>query len=352
MNTKSVLKNFIRRSNYAFSPRKMVIEITQDCNLNCPMCPRKFNKITGESMPVEKFKYILKELQMLKQITIIGQGEPLMHPNIFEILNLGKSKNIEFTMVTNGTLLSEENINKLNGVSSIEVSIDSPDSEGYKKIRGASLELVLKNLKKLKQLKKDIYLRVQGVIMEDNIEDLPGFVALTKSVNADELCLFYLIAFSQDNDKWKSEKFKSLNAKLQMTKNLAEKEGVKFIATPLLQKPRVCSEPWFRPRITLNGDIYPCCYIYITSRSTWQEWHYGDRLDVPQFKYKMGNIFKDSFKKVWNGSDYRLLRKTVRKFDDHCLLKPEEINKRRRGIDPKGKFSYCKNCLFKQNRAC
>jgi len=352
MNTKSVLKNIIRHSNYAFSPHRAVIEITQDCNLNCPMCPRKFNKITGESMPLERFKYILKELPMLKQVTILGQGEPLMHPNIFEILNFGKSKNIEFTMVTNGTLLSEENINKLNGVSSIEVSIDSPDPEGYKKIRGANLELVLKNLKGLKQLKKDIYLRVQGIIMEENIVDLPKFITLAKNINANELCLFYLIAFSQDNDRWKSEKFKNLNAQLEITRHLAEKEKVKLVATPLLQKPRVCSEPWFRPRITLNGDIYPCCYIYITSKSIWQEWHYGDCLDVPQFKYKMGNIFEDSFNKIWNGSNYKLLRETVRKFDDHCLLKPKEINKRRKEIDPKDKFSYCKTCLFKQNRAC
>jgi len=352
MNTKSILKNFIRRSNYALSPRKAVIEITQNCNLNCPMCPRKFNKITGESMSIERFKYILKELPMLKQITIIGQGEPFMHPKLFEILNLGKSKNIHFTLVTNGTLLSEEKINKLNAVSCIESSIDSPNSEGYRRIRGANLKLVLKNLKRLKQLKKDIYLRVQAVIMEDNIENLPEFIPLVKNINADELCLFYLIAFNQENDKWKSEKFKNLNTKLETTKYLAKKEGIKFVATPLLQKPRICSEPWFRPRITLDGDIYPCCYIYITSRPTWQEWHCGDCLNVPQFKYKMGNIFKDSFKKVWNGSNYRLLRKTVREFDDHCLLKPDEINKRRKQIDSEKKFSYCKTCLFKQNRAC
>ena len=352
MNLKSILIKLIRRSNYALSPHKVAVEITQNCNLNCPMCPRQFNKTTGENMPVEKFRHILDKLPMLRQVHIIGQGEPLLHPDIFKILNLGKSRNIHFILVTNGTLLSEEKIKRMVNVSVIEVSIDSPDLQGYKKIRGANLELIINNLKKLKQLKKDVYLRVQAIIMEDNIEDLPGFINLVKNTNADEIRLFHLISFSQNTDRWESEKFKNLNTKLRLTKDLAEKEGVKLVATPLLEKPRICTEPWFQPRITLNGDIYPCCYMYITSNPTWQEWYHSVCLEVPQFKYKMGNIFKDSFKKIWNGSDYRLLRKTVRKLDDPSLLEPEEINQRRKKIDLKGRFPYCKVCLFKQNCAC
>lgn len=352
MNTKSIVKNIIRQSNYVFPPRKLILEITENCNLNCPMCPRQFNKISNENMSLEKFKHILEQLPALRQITILGQGEPLLHPNIFEILNLGKSKNIHFTLVTNGTLLSEENIKRLDGVSVIEASVDSNHEEGYKKMRGADLNLVLNNLKKLKELKKNIYLRVQAVISENNIEDLPEFVTLAKNVNADEICFFHLIAFKEENDVRKSGKFKKLDEKLQITKRLAAKEGIKFVATPLLEKPRICSEPWFRIRITLNGDIYPCCYIWTTSGSIWQEWFCGVRLDVPQFKYKMGNIFKDNFKQIWNGPDYKLLRETVRKLDNHTLLSPEEINEERKKIDLKKRFPYCKICLFKQNRVC
>jgi MoaA/NifB/PqqE/SkfB family radical SAM enzyme len=188
--------------------------------------------------------------------------------------------------------------------------------------------------------------------MEDNIEDLPGFINLVKNTNADEIRLFHLICFAQNTDRWKSEKFKNLNTKLRLTKDLAEREGVKLVATPLFEKPRICTEPWFQPRITLNGDIYPCCYMYITSNPIQQEWYYGVCLNVPQFKYKMGNIFKDSFKQIWNGAKYRLLRETVRKLDDPYLLLPEELNQRRKKIDLKEKFPYCKTCLFRQNCAC
>ena len=95
MNAKSILINLIRRSNYALPPHKIAVEITQDCNLNCPMCPRQFNKITGENMSVEKFRHILDQLPMLRYVHIIGQGEPFMHPNIFEILNLHTFKDID-----------------------------------------------------------------------------------------------------------------------------------------------------------------------------------------------------------------------------------------------------------------
>ena len=352
MTPKSIIKNIIRHSNHIFPPRKLIIEITENCNLNCPMCPRQFNKISNENMSLEKFKHILDQMPSLRQITILGQGEPFMHPNIFEILKLGKSRNIHFTLVTNGTLLNEENIKRLDGVSVIEASVDSNHQEGYKKIRGADLNLVLNNLKKLKQLKKNIYLRIQAVITKDNIEDLPDFVRLAKSVNANELCFFHLIAFNQENDTRESEDLKKLNEKLQITKKLAEKEGIKFVATPLFEKPRICSEPWFRPRITLNGDVYPCCYIWTTSGTVGHEWYCGVHLDVPQFKYKMGNIFKDDFKRLWNGPDYKLLRETVRKLDDRSLLSPEKINEERKKVDLKERFPYCKVCLFKQNRVC
>jgi MoaA/NifB/PqqE/SkfB family radical SAM enzyme len=108
LNLKPALRKIIRQSNYAFSPHKAAIEITQNCNLRCPACPRQHNKITGESMSVEKFKHILNKLPMLRLIHIIGQGEPLLHPKIKEIVKYTKSLGIDISFTTNGAFLKKE----------------------------------------------------------------------------------------------------------------------------------------------------------------------------------------------------------------------------------------------------
>lgn len=346
------LLDLLSRSDYALAPRRLSIEITDDCNLNCPMCPRRFTKITSENISLSKFKYILDQLPAVKHITLLGRGETLMNPDIFAMLELGKQRGIYFTIVTNGTLLTEKIINKLTNVSRVVVSIDHPRSEGYKRVRGVELGVIINNLKRLKQLRKKIYLCVQSLIMEDNINNLPEFISLAKGVKADEVTLIHLISFDKNLEKKYGSNFKQLDGVLRETKEIAKKEKIKLIATPLLQEPRRCYEPWLSPRISLWGDVYPCCYIYNSAELIWKECYQGICFDVPQHQYRMGNIFKSSFKDIWNGKDYRLLRRIVRQSKEHNLLSPEELSAKRNKNNLNEKFSYCRTCLWRQNRAC
>jgi MoaA/NifB/PqqE/SkfB family radical SAM enzyme len=316
------------------------------------MCQRNFIKVEGKNLSLEQFKYILDQLPSLKHITLVGSGETLMAPDLYKMLNLGKSRNIRFTIITNGTLLNEENIKKLINVDEVVVSIDSPIPEKYKKIRGGDLNGVINNLKRLKQLKKEICLRLQAIIMEDNIEDLSKFITLAENINADEIKLLSLRAYNPELDRKYGDNFKNLKAKLKEVEGLAKEKRIKFQATPLLTKPRECLYPWTSLRIFLNGDCYPCLYAYSThTQVILKEYYQGLCLGFPQFQYKMGNIFENSFQKIWNGKDYRLLRKIVKESNSNILLSPEELNQRRKEVNLEEKFSYCRVCLWRQNRA-
>lgn len=332
------------------------MEITENCNLNCPMCPRGLRKNQGRNLPIKNFKHLLKEIPSLKHIKIMSWGEPFLHPDIFEILDLGAKKGITFTITTNGTILNEEKIRKINkNVIVMEFSIDSPSVEGYRKIRGADLNVVLANAKKVKELRPDIYLRLQGVIMEGNIEELPDFIPMAKKVGADEMRLFSLVAFTKDIDTWQCDKKKMerMMEKLKEAEDLAKKEGVKLVATPSFTGPKTCTEPWLQPRIALNGNVYSCCLTYNSSEPTWKEWFHGTCVEMPQHKYMMGNLYKESFKKIWNSPAYKLLRKTVREADCKRLATTEEIIEQRKNFDSKkGRFPYCEICLLNQNRIC
>jgi len=303
-------------------------------------------------LALEQFKRILDQFPKVRAITLQGCGETLLNPDLGEMLTLNQCRNIDFTIVTNGTLLNERNINKLKNVSSVTVSIDSANPERYKEIRGAKLELVINNLKKLKQLKKDVKLSIQAVIMEETVESLPELIALAQNVGAEQVRLLHLEGFNQDLEKKHAFNFDIVKNSLQKTKELARKSKVKLETPPLHPKLRNCFEPWLSPRISLEGDIYPCCYIYVSSEPTWKEYFQGVALNVPQFQYRMGNIFQDSFDKIWNGSNYKLLRKTIRKSGKHTNFSSEQLNQTRREVDLNKKFSYCKVCLYRWGCYC
>lgn len=83
--------------------KKIYIEITNTCNLNCSFC----SPITKKSrfMKLEEFEHILKEIQgKTEYIYLHVKGEPLLHPQIIEFLHLANSYHLKVNLTTNGLL--------------------------------------------------------------------------------------------------------------------------------------------------------------------------------------------------------------------------------------------------------
>jgi MoaA/NifB/PqqE/SkfB family radical SAM enzyme len=106
----SLNKKFIPPIHVQFIP-------TNRCNLNCSFCSCKKRNKT-EELPLNEIIGLISTLKKLgcKAVTITGGGEPLMHPQISEIINAFYSNNIKIGLVTNGLLLhrlSFEDLSKI-----------------------------------------------------------------------------------------------------------------------------------------------------------------------------------------------------------------------------------------------
>ncbi|MEO5357674.1 MAG: radical SAM protein [Nitrospirae bacterium YQR-1] len=328
------------------SPVGLSLEITRDCNLSCHMCPRNFSTDEKTNMTHRQFIQIAAQMPALRHVTILGRGETLINPHVFDML---MTKKLLFTIVTNGFLLTEKNINKLGNVINVVVSIDSPNSDTYKKIRGASLDVLIRNLQNLKKIRPDIKLTVQSIIMKDNISELDGFLTLCKTVSAGSLNLINIIAFEQSLLQQHQINVTDSIGKLKRFQQRAASEGLHLSATPLLPQ-RKCFTPWTTPRVSIEGDVYPCCFIFNSSEDHWQEWCLGAKIDVPQQNYKMGNVFKTPMKSILNSDDMVELRAVVRRANKSIMplqqikLKACEINSTR--------FFYCHICFLRHNISC
>ena len=133
-----------------------LIEVTDRCNLSCPICyaDSGIEEISAQSSFVRKHRDLSQIEAMLDaivanegspQIVQISGGEPTIHPDFFEILDLAKTKPILHLMVnTNGVKIANdrgfcERLSKYKPGLEIYLQFDSFEAESLKELRGVDL---------------------------------------------------------------------------------------------------------------------------------------------------------------------------------------------------------------------
>src|SRR5215470_3071360 len=111
---------------------------TRRCNLSCTYC----NEFDDFSKPVP-LELMLRRVDRLHElgttiITISG-GEPLLHPQLDDIIRRIRHHGMIATLITNGYLLTPERIRQLNGagLDHLQISIDNvqPDDVSKKSLK-------------------------------------------------------------------------------------------------------------------------------------------------------------------------------------------------------------------------
>ena len=89
-------------------PSRMIIELTDRCNLNCIHC---FANKHDEDLDYKEWQKIIQRSidEEINSISITG-GEPLMYKNFFKIFEKIAPKSTKITLDSNGTLINENNI--------------------------------------------------------------------------------------------------------------------------------------------------------------------------------------------------------------------------------------------------
>ena len=99
---------------YAFPlprlPYVLVVEPTTHCNLHCIMCPSPGFQSPRGYMSMDVYEKVLREAVAgsMHRIRFIGLGEPLLHPQLPEMIRLAKQGGLYTEVSTNATLLTRE----------------------------------------------------------------------------------------------------------------------------------------------------------------------------------------------------------------------------------------------------
>ena len=126
------------------------IEITTFCNFGCRHCARTVLCSTEKMMSKELFEQLLDRLPSAYRVTLVGLGEPLMHPQLNELITLAKNRGHRVGMVTNAQFLNSQYSAEIldAGLDSIVFSLDTVDPELLSQLRaGSDLSVIEENIR-------------------------------------------------------------------------------------------------------------------------------------------------------------------------------------------------------------
>lgn len=189
-----------RKDEVPYLPIDYYLEVTKRCNIRCRTCARLYDPSFREDdgmgdMSLETFRLVEPWLQHALRVNTVGFGEPFLNPHLPLIMERATALGAFVTVITNGTLLTDELIRKLVriGLGILVVSIDAGTKETFESIRrGARWNTVIESLERLHAAKKAVRskrprVHVEFVAMKDNFETLPDLVDLAAERGAASL---------------------------------------------------------------------------------------------------------------------------------------------------------------------
>ncbi len=301
------------------------------CNHRCTYCALDFMEYQARFLDKGTLKNTLAEMASLglKSIMYAGEGEPLLHTDIGEIINHTKKAGIDVALTTNGVLLKKDLIeNTLGSIAWIKVSINGGSKETYARIHKTgpdNFDKVIENMSYAAQERRrkgyNCALGMQLILLPENRHEAELLAQRAKDIGMDYLVIK---PYSQ-HPLSKTTRYKDIkyNDYLHLAGKLERFNTHDFTVIFRLntmkkwdegrRNYRQCLALPFWSYIDAGGDVWGCS-AYLNNEN---------------FKY--GNIYETTFQKIWEGEKrQKSLRWTEEELDiNQCRLncRMDEINR-------------------------
>ena len=293
-------------------PLHMQFELTSYCNLRCPVCPTGTKELERAAIPMDPglFERVWEETApYLLTASLWGWGEPLLHPQLDQMLRIARRHNVATFLSTNGMPLRHESVRQAlvdHPPTSLIVAIDGITDETNSKYRiGAKLEPILsgvRELAKLKRSRKAKYpvLQLRYIVMSHNEHEVDQLEAFARENEFELLTLRSISIFDTQEADAVQSGFVPLNELLQPYQysegKRQKREGF------------ICTMPFWFPSIQADGGVVSC-----------EQDHSGKN----RFGLMDGRA---TFRSIWFSERAARVRKLIR--DEH------------------EKVSFCVNCPY------
>jgi len=272
------------------------------CNHRCTFCAVDYIGYKTNMLDIDIYKQRVDEMGKLgvRSIMLAGEGEPMIHKKIHEMVKYTKAAGIDVSFTTNATVVRDDFIEEALPLTSwIKVSINAGTADTYAKVHQTKIrdfEKVIENLKKLVARKKeknlDCVIGAQCLLLPENAHELEDLAKLCR----DEIGLDYLVIKPYSQHMFsETHQYESIDYSpyLKMANDLGrfntESFNVvfrghtmqKYIESDRYEK--CYSTPFLWAYIMADGSVYGCS-AYLLDK-----------------KFEYGNINDQTFQEVWEG---------------------------------------------------
>lgn len=293
------------------------VNLLNECTSKCKSC-RKYTW-PKDILDIDKLKTAIAILEShfgLQSIVFSG-GDPILYPNLKELMGFCKALGISFSFIT--TLIHDDTelIDSIARLADrIHVSLDSVNVDSYRKIRGVNaLELVKYNIELIqgiRELEGLQPIRISSTISKLNYNEAYEIGTYALNNNCD---INYYLVHTWDDLIMSEQELQLLVLGLHTLQDdiILRNKGIKTNIDSMIANINSmiegmgiednyftanCIIPHIHALINANGDIYPCCKLLDDNGE------YGHQL-----KYSYGNINKHNWIDVYNEFTKRLTKR-------------------------------------------
>lgn len=270
-------------------PTVCTLQVTTRCQANCIHCSAARHRQPGKpELETEDWKRVIRESEQLGVVTIVFTGgEPLLRPDIFELIEWVDKDEAVALMFSNGLLLDKDRVEKLHkaGLWAIHISIDSPDAAAHDRMRGVPgcWQNAIDGLKRCKDVGMLAGISTYATPERLRNGQVTEMIELAKSVGADEITIFDVVPtgrlLHEDRKHLLTDDDKEELCRIEDRYN----EG-----HPL---PSVITQAHVNGP-SGNGCYAGWCQFYLTA--------YGDVTPCDFTPLAFGNVREESLETIWN----------------------------------------------------
>lgn len=253
---------------------------TNACNLSCQHCYRDAGRKLAKELDTAEAVNLIDEIARAGfKILIFSGGEPLLRPDIYELVKHAASRGLRPVFGTNGTLITGEVAIKLKkaGAVAVGISLDSTDPSRHDRFRGTAgaWEAAVEGMKACRSA--GLPFQVHTTVLEWNWREVEDLTDLAVKLGAVAHHVFFLVptgrAVNLEEESLRAAQYEDLLLRLVKKQDEVPIE-VKPTCAPQFMRIALCmgQKPRYRKGclagtayclVTPQGDVQPCAYLNV-----------------------------------------------------------------------------------------
>ena len=319
-NRKTLVRDFRQaRTDCQGMPTHMKIELTNYCNLACPMCPHpQMQRAVGTMRPALFRKIIDESAPYLEFAYLHHLGESLVVRRIGELIAYGRSRGVAMGLSTNATFLDADKSRALleNGLDFLVISLDAASAATYQQVRvGGDFATTLANTQQFfalkRQIKNHTTVVVQMIVMDSNRHEIEAFartweghvmikevrdwagqvpLRIGKSSMGNGLASSEQLRIDRSSaERLSADRSSGRSSADRSSRDAARIDLSRVVPSAVGQSLPPCRMPWSEITVLWDGTVVPCA-------------NHFEKINV------LGDLRTHSLAEVWNGPAMQALR--------------------------------------------